>query len=417
MMSPRKLFFKRLAAELKFHWSSWRTTIDWTVALYIVLPAIAFGINQYVLWWKNPPAFLDLLPESLLFAVCFLFAWSGTIRVFLQEADQLFLINQKQWFKKIIKYGLIYSFSADFLFSGFFFVLLAPFILWYYQFSQIQMFLLFSITFLSKVFLGLSKQLLALRFCGWRQFIVIRGMLVLGSLLFIILIPRILNNFIMFLAAILLLFSAAGILSMKRLNYTGGFFIDVAREQSEKMKFARFLLGFSGVNIKQSPKQRKRPWLFRRSNLIFKKRNAVNGLTEAVIKSTLRSSGRLGWYFLFVCLCGLVILTVQGSLKWLIWLALAFLQAGFAGLYWQESLSSEFMRLFTWKMEDQYLALRKFLFIFTFPGILLISLMAGFQVYSWRGALFMLPVCAGVVFYTCRIAAFYLVTRTKDKMN
>jgi len=415
MMSPSKLFAKRLSAELKFQFIIWRTTIDWTVALYIVLPAIALGINQYLLWWKNTPRWLNVLPVDLLFAICFLFAWSGTIRVFLQEADQIFLLNQKQWLKKIMKYGIIYSFSADFLLSGFFFALLAPFILQHYQFSQIQVFILFFITFLSKVFLGLSKQLLSIRFYDWQQFIVIRGMMVLGSLLFITLIPHILNNSIMYLAAILLLFVASGMLSMKRLNYKGSFFVDVAREQSEKLKYVNFLLGFSGVNIKKPKKQRRRPWLFPRSNIIFKKRNAVNGLVEVCIKSTVRNTTRLWQYLLFVCLCGLIVLTLQGNVKWLIWLALAFILVNFVGLYWKESLASEFMQLFPWKTEDKHIALRKLLFIMTLPGCLLISLMAGFQVFSWRGALFILPISIGVVFYICRIVAFYLVTTAKER--
>lgn len=415
MMSPSKLFAKRLSAELKFQFSIWRTTIDWTVALYIVLPAIALGIDQYLSWWIGPPHWLNILPVDLLFAICFLFAWSGTIRLFLQEADQLFLLNQKQWLKKIMKYGLIYSFSADFLLGGFFFAFLAPFILQHYQFSQIQVFILFSITFLSKVFLGLAKQLLSLGFYCWQQFVVIRGILVLGSLLFVILIPRILNNFIMFLAAILLLIIASGMLSMKRLNYKGGFFADVAREQSEKMKYVRLLLGFSGVNIKQPKKQRKRPWLFYSSGIIFRKRNTVNGLVEVCLKSTVRNTTRLGQYLFFLCLCGLIILSFEGSVKWLIWLALAFILVNFAGLYWKESLATEFMQLFPWKSEDKHLALRKFLFIMTFPGFLLISLMAGFQAYSWLGALLIFPVCIGAVFYICRIVAFYLVTTAKER--
>jgi ABC-2 type transport system permease protein len=239
-MSPGKLFSKRLSAELKFQFSIWRTTIDWTVALYIVLPAIALGINQYLLWWENTPRWLNLLPVDLLFATCFLFAWSGSIRIFLQEADQLFLLNQKHWLKKIMKYGLVYSSSLYFILSAFFFLFLAPFILQHYQFSQIQLFLLFSSTFLSKVFLGLAKQLLSIRFYGWQQFIVIRGIMVLGSFLFIALIPHILNNSIIYSVTILLLFIASGLLSIKRLNYQGSFFVDVAREQSEKLKYVNF---------------------------------------------------------------------------------------------------------------------------------------------------------------------------------
>jgi ABC-2 type transport system permease protein len=386
------------------------------VALYIVLPAIAMGINQYLLWWEKPPIFLNLLPVSLLFAICYLFAWSGSIRIFLQEGDQLFLLNQKQWQKNIMRYGLIYSYCQNLLISGFFFVVLAPFILQHYQFSYIQLVALFLITFLSKVVLGLVKQLLALNFYDWQQFVVIGGTMVLTSLLFITLIPQIINNSRMFLAAILLLFIFIGLLSMKRLSCTSSFFVDVAREQSEKLKYANFLLSFSGANIKRPKRQRKRPWLFTNSTIIFKKRNAVNGLVELCIKSTLRNSQRLQQYLLFAFICGLVVLDVQGSLKCLIWLALAFVFAGFVGSYWKESLDSEFIQLFcNWRPEDKHLALRKFMFIMTSPAFLLISLMAGYQAFNWLGALLIPPVCIGVVFYICKIVAFYLIAAAKGR--
>jgi ABC-2 type transport system permease protein len=154
---------------------------------------------------------------------------------------------------------------------------------------------------------------------------------------------------------------------------------------------------------------------FPNSNIIFKKRNAVNGLVEVCIKSTLRNSRRLWQYLEFVFICGLVILDVQGNVKWLIWLVLAFILVNFVGLYWKESLASEFIQLFYWKTEDKHLALRKFLLIMTFPGFLVISLMAGFQAFSWLGALFILPVSIGAVFYICRIVAFYLVTTTREE--
>ncbi|TEB14697.1 Bacterial ABC transporter protein EcsB [Pelotomaculum sp. FP] len=409
MMSPKKLFFRRLSSELKFQFSVWKTIIDWTVALYIVIPAIALGINQYLLWWQDPPYWLNLLPVGLLFAIFFFFAWSGKIRIFLREGDQLFLLYEKQWLKQIIKYGLIYSFSLNFLLSMFFVLFLAPFILQHYQFSQIQLISLFFITFLSKVFLGLTKQLLTLRFYGWRQFVVVRGLMVLGSLLFATFVPNILNDSIIYMITILILFIAIGMLSIKRLNYKGSFFVDVAREQSEKLKYVSFLLGFSGVNIKKPRKQRKRPWLFSRSNLIFKKRNAVNGLAELCIKSTLRNGRSLSQYLQFVLICILFIMGIPCNLKWLIWLVFAFVFINFVGLYWKESLASEFIELFYWNHEDKHLALRKFLFIMTLPGFLLISITAGFQVFSWLGALLILPVSIGLVFYLCRIVAFYLV--------
>jgi ABC-2 type transport system permease protein len=373
-----------------------------------MITAIALGIEQYLAWWKNPPHWLNLLPASLLFAACFLFAWAGTTWIFLQEGDQLFLFNQKHWLKKIMWYGLIYSFARDLLLSLFFVLLLAPFLLVHYQFLLIQLIVLFSLTFLTKILLGLAKQLLTLRFQGWRQFLAVRGILLVGSLLFITLVPSILNNLTMYVISILFFFIASGTLSVQRLNYRGSFYIDVAREQSERLKYVNFLLGFTGVNVKKPKKQRKSPWLFPHSNLIFKKRNAVNGLAELCIKVTLRNGRRLVEYMQFVFIYLLIILAIPGSLKGLIWLVLAFVFVNFVGLYWKECLASEFIQQFSWHSEDKHLALRKFLFIMTLPGFLLTGFIGAFQLISWLGAFFILPLGIALVFYICRIVAFYI---------
>ncbi len=413
MITPLRVFFKRLFAELKFQVGIWRMVIDWTVALYIVIPAIALGINQYLSWWRNTPDWLEFLPVSLFFAVCFLLAWSGSVRIFLQEADQLFLLGQRQWIKKIMQYGLIYSYFRSFLFTGFFFLLLAPLILSHHQFSQRELFLLFTITFLVKVFLGLAKQFLSIRFCGWRLFIILWGMMVAGSMCFIILLPYIIGNFPVFLTVSLLLSIASVLLSIRRLNHIHSFFADVEREQGEKLKHVSFLLGLSGASVKKPKKQRKRPWLFPRSNIIFRKRNAINGLVEVCLKSILRDSRRVGQYLLFVFICGFVIIDVQDSGKLFVWLTLSFVLAGFVGLYWQECLGSEFIQLLCRQNEEEHLALRKFLFLMTLPGILVISFIPVFQAFSWIGVMMIIPVCTGLVYSISRIVAFFLVIMAK----
>lgn len=46
MITPAKLFKKRIVSDWKFQYKVWRMAIDWTVALYIVIPAIILGIYQ-----------------------------------------------------------------------------------------------------------------------------------------------------------------------------------------------------------------------------------------------------------------------------------------------------------------------------------------------------------------------------------
>jgi len=80
MITPTKIFYKRVISEWKFQYSVWRMAIDWTVALYIVIPAIIFGVCQYIELWQTQLPWLSNLPLQLFIGVIFLFTWEGTVR-------------------------------------------------------------------------------------------------------------------------------------------------------------------------------------------------------------------------------------------------------------------------------------------------------------------------------------------------
>ena len=183
---------------------------------------------------------------------------------------------------------------------------------------------------------------------------------------------------------------------------------NVALEQSQRLKYVRILLSFSGISIKTNKKQRNRPLLFYNSNPIFSKRTSANALVELCIKTILRNSRSLWEYAQIVFVCLLVIVSVPGSVKWIIWLVLAFIMVNYVALYWKEITNSDFVQMFKWKREDKILALQKFLFLITLPGFLLISIVMGIQVLSWVGAIFIVPMSIIILFYTCRIMGLIL---------
>lgn len=402
-MSPNKLFIRRLTTDWKYKYGVWKTTVDWTVALYIVIPALILGIDQYLQWWKVPLFWVNQVPINILLVVCYLFAWAGSPRIFLEEGDQLFLLNRTKWLKQIIKQGLIYSFLLNSLFSMFFFVLLAPLLMKHYQISSAYFACLFFITLFLKIFLGLAKQLLNLRYYGWKEFIVVKGLLITGSFVFIRIIPYSLNNYIVAIITMLVLIMFSLILTLIRINFLSHFLADVAREQKQRLKYVSFLLIISGINVKKPKKQRIRPLLFYKSNLIFKKRTPVNGIVEMCIKATLRNNKSVKEYLQLVFVCTLVVFSLPSILKWLIWLVLAFVWVNFVSLYWREIISSETGRIFQWKWKDKIVAFRKFIFLMTIPGFLLISLIVGFQTFSWIGVPLIIPISIIMVFYACRI--------------
>jgi ABC-2 type transport system permease protein len=408
MMTPEKLFNQRVISEWKYNISVWRTVIDWTVALYLIIPFIGFALHQYLGWWGMTPQWLDICPFSAFMVICIIFAWSGTMRIFLREADQLFLLNRKKWINTMVRKGITYSIFWNFFLSVFFFLFLTPFLIGHYQVNIYELIALGLITFLFKVVLGLLKQFIAIAFYGFKQWMIFRVMFVFSSFLFAVVIPHILPSYTLCFMLISILLLVLYILIKKRLNIKGNFLADIDREYQEKLKYVNILLRISGVTIKNPKRQRKRPWLFRHSNLIFKKRTAANGLVEFGIKSTLRNKQRIRQYIEFIFIC---ILTMLGfpSIKWLIWLILAFILTNFVSLDWRESMRSDFVKIFPWKTADRYTATRRYLFWLTLPGFLLITVAMGIQTFSWIGAIAVLPIGAGVVFLMSYIVSLYVI--------
>ena len=159
MITVPRLFFRRIIAEWKYQYQVWRTAVDWIVALYIIIPFLAIFLNYYLSWWRKAPEWLVYIPLNAFLAIILVFAWSGTIRIFVEEADQLFLLQCKAWISRIMTYSLGYSIIYSFVVTSLLLIILAPFLLLYYGFSSIGVVWLTVFVFVLKNCMGLAKQL------------------------------------------------------------------------------------------------------------------------------------------------------------------------------------------------------------------------------------------------------------------
>ena len=415
-MTINQLFNKRVSAEWKYNFSLWKMVIDWTVALYIVVPYSIFLAEQYLSWWRIAPNWLDGVPFNLLIAIMSLYACSGAVRLFIKKADQLFLWSQEKWILGLVKRGIAYSVVLGLFQSSCFFLLLAPFFLVHYEVSVTNFAVLFVVTLFAKLILGILKQLVELSFSGFKQVLMLRGIFIFSNLLFVFSIPFLMRNSLvnqLIVIASLLILSLA--LVYKRINIKGSFLIDVEREQKEELKYVRYLLSMSGKASPKRSKRRTRPLIFRESNLLFKQRTARNGLVELCIKTTVRNRTSLIHYAQLVLIGVLVIGVFPSSFSLVIWLGLAFILTSFITLLWKMPTNSDFFRLFKWHKEDIQYASQKFLFVMTLPGFTVISFFTGFKVFSWNGVFGILPVGVFVVYLMSKLISFYIyMISTRD---
>ncbi|ODA42436.1 ABC transporter permease [Desulfosporosinus sp. BG] len=402
MMTVTKLFFQRLVAEWKYQYQVWKTAVDWIVALYILIPFFAIFLNYYVSWWRKAPGWLDYIPLTAFLGIILVFAWSGTIRIFLEEADQLFLLQRKAWISQIIRYSLGYSVIYNLFATSLMMSILAPFLWRYYSFSLAEIILIVFFIFVLKNCLGLAKQLVELRFKGWPQRMVkwVMFLIIGGYVRTSVVLLRSRTGLFCLLGLILLII--LGILLYQREKVTGSFFEDVLRERQARLRLAKFMLQQVGTYVKKPRFSRKRPLLFRTSRLLFKKRNPVNGLVEMCLKAVLRNESDVGFYLKLVGVYLVMILVFPGDLKWLLWIVFSIMLTNVVGISWLEVINSPFVCLFPWLPGTKLAAARKAIFLMALPGQLLLGLVVVLQTHSWIGALGLVPSGLVIGYFTAK---------------
>jgi ABC-2 type transport system permease protein len=402
MMTVSRLFFRRIVSSWKYQVQVWRTAVDWIVALYIVIPFSYIVIDFYLSLWRSVPGWLDYIPLNVLVAIILVFAWSGTIHIFVEDADQLFLLQRKVWISRIIKYSLGYSIINNLVVTSLLLIVLAPFLLLHYGFSLIGVVWLTVFVFVLKNCMGLAKQLVELRFKGWDKRIIRLVVFLITSVYVSQSVVLLLSRKGLFYLSMFILLMVLSLLLHKRVNLRGTFFEDVAREQTAKLRLAKYMLQNAGTYVKKPRFSRKRPLLFRNSNLLFKERNPVNGLVEMCLKSELRNDKDVDFYLKTVGECILAILVFPPDYGWLLWFVFSIMITNFVWIFWQEVIKDPFVCSLPWLPETKGVAVRKAIFLMALPGQLFLGVVVAVKTHSWLGALGIVPITILIGYFTAK---------------
>lgn len=102
--------------------------VDWTVALYFIVPAVGFSIYFYLSLWRETPTWPALIPAWAWLALLYVITGLGGIRQFVEEADVLFLLQKPDWIQRLRRFGLIYSVILKVGAAAFGIIIAAPFL-------------------------------------------------------------------------------------------------------------------------------------------------------------------------------------------------------------------------------------------------------------------------------------------------
>ncbi|MGE7024204.1 ABC transporter permease [Solibacillus cecembensis] len=152
-----KLFRKRLSRQWQFNLTIFKSIADWTVWVYLCIPAALFSYFLYrETIMQKQFGLLEWVPFEVFLFVLFYFLQMGIIRSFLEPADQLFLIQQKAHWRKLLVSGLIYSLSLQILFNVLVLGLLFLVFIHLYHLTVLEIMLIFCLsvtTYLWKQFI------------------------------------------------------------------------------------------------------------------------------------------------------------------------------------------------------------------------------------------------------------------------
>ncbi|AWQ14390.1 ABC transporter permease [Bacillus velezensis] len=318
-MTGRALFFQRLFHYWRYQWKVFQTVIDWTVALYIVLPAAAFAVYQYA-DWLNGRGLLNgaagVLGWGWLYVFSALLLCTGFIHTFLLEADHVFLVHAKHLMQKLKRYALLYSMFLSLIKWGALAVLLFP--LWR-QYGDCT---LPAYSGMFCCLFGFHTAILAVhrhrknsrrtfgnQAAGWLKLMVLMA----GAFFMIVFAAE----WYWLWPAGCILFICSALLTWKGTETLSAFEEEVLEENRRKLSFAASVLMLShDVQLPNGKnKGRSKPFLYPGSKHIFTKRSAYTAWKELFFKVLIRNGGYLRQLYLLTAAFTALILVLPLLVK------------------------------------------------------------------------------------------------------
>ncbi|TGA97683.1 ABC transporter permease [Sporolactobacillus shoreae] len=308
-MSGNKLFIKRFLQQLHDQWNVIRSVLDWSIMLYIAIPAAAIAPFLYADIWRNIHSYWDThLPVSLLLTLILLLSGRGNIRTYLMDADLLFLIQKRRQTHQLKRCGFLTSLLSLFLFEIVLFVLALPVLTQIYHYPLVQVLSLYLAVSAFKLSLMTIKKITDSVITRWLFIILAYS---LADILLLTVAPALWAICSAFCSIIMIY------LNVTQLKKTNRWVKDLEIESTEQTKYIKLILNFSTGIEKPSVTRRKKPLiLFHRSARIFKKRTKENGLLELLLKTFLRSGPNVLSCIQLVSVTCIAVFLLPVWLKW-----------------------------------------------------------------------------------------------------
>lgn len=382
LRSPNALFWRRVTAHWRYQWGVLGTVFDWVVSLYIFVPGLLLGGGLYRELWISPlPGWTQLLPPQAVVGIL-LFAFSGRVLLFQEQADVLFLRRQGDWVKGLMLRGMIYSHIVSAIKGLLVTILALPILVRQYDITGIALAALLVTTALCAWCANLMTAMIRSKDKGWRQHVKTDTVRLISFGLLTLLVTYGLHTSAALWTTALILLIVLFLLSRKRLAMQGTFIADVREDAKTRIQLTEKLLVQA---VGKPPSVRSKTWFMRKSGRLFKG-TAEKRLADAGLKAILRNPENLTLY-IQITLVGIPAVWLPPlMIKLIIYIALMLMVSYWLSTRWTLFAKAEFMHVLPFTNQQYHaagmLAVRSLLVL----PVFLYSLVAGLTLLQgWVG--------------------------------
>lgn len=284
------LLRQRRKLERSHNFKLLASIVDWTVALYVVVPALVIGFflyKDFILNINTSPVIH--IPLVLFIVLLFLITRIETIRTYLQRADRLFLIQNRKQMIRLKQAGLYWSLSKHLILLGSALALLAPIFIIVHHVTILELLILLLLLLTT----NFTNALLQLKLHKWQQLVSKVFMCILGTVCFLY-IPVIITALIY----LILLVYCTSYYNTHFVYSSKYFDQQVELDQAAFYKWQSLLFRITPELQSQLVPKLKKPRLWKNSKRMFRRSDYY--IEELVCKTMLRQKQYLFGYLRFL---------------------------------------------------------------------------------------------------------------------
>ncbi|WP_186438237.1 ABC transporter permease [Cohnella terricola] len=406
---PASLFAERAAAFWIAVWKCWRTVLDWTVLLYIVLPGAFIAVGMYRDFMRDPPSGLTTAMLIPIFGVMALLQLAGKFRTFAERGDALFLHRLPKWKQGFGWMGFAYGLACRLLTSAVAVAVASPLLLQTFNISETYTAILIVFFAACGSLWTMVEDRVSLRWKGWRR-IVIQLLLRIAFAFVFVRIAYFGEEYALLIgsASVAIVVLAAALLRL-RIRKNGTLLHEIAVENNAYVSSVSLIL--RDTLEKKPVPGRRRPMWFAQSQPLFRHRNGADKLADSWVKSVLRRSDLWKHMLYFLGAGTAAIALTPLALAVIVWLVLPALLLLSLQRQWEQWLAEPYVALFTWQEDLLEQASRKGKLAIAAPIVAAWALLVGVKFGMHFGG----EVWAAVVLIP--VASYFWLRKVNDMLS